>query len=393
MTAQAADGMIEGVEWNGDPNWVVGVQWHPERMVGDRVRRANCSRISWPRCGEGHRFTRRSRSRCTERLRVPRFDLLFMFIRSVFTPFGKLFGGIMISLAGKAALITGGSRGIGAAAVKLFAQAGADVVFSYQKAKDAAQTVEQEAGKHGTRVEAFQGRRRQPRGTTRNSWTHAICSAGAAGYRRAERGSLEHRRSAHRKDDREAVGRNDSDQSEERVLASFTSAVPHMIKQKSGKIIPITSTAAQRGESFHSHYGASKGAIVSLVKGLSTELARHNILVNSVAPGWVATDMSNPVINTKAGSKAVAAAIPLGRAATAEEIAGPILFLASDLANFLCGEIINVNGGFGSLRLSRLRLSPLKYGWRRATRLAAAAAGGLLACDYARAAWAGAESG
>ena len=122
-------------------------------------------------------------------------------------------------------------------------------------------------------------------------------------------------------------------------------SVPQMMKQKSGKIIPITSTAAQRGESFHSHYGASKGAIVSLVKGLSTELARHNILVNSVAPGWVATDMSNPVINTKAGSKAVAAAIPLGRAATPEEIAGPILFLASDLANFLCGEIINVNGG------------------------------------------------
>ena len=122
-------------------------------------------------------------------------------------------------------------------------------------------------------------------------------------------------------------------------------SVPHMIKQKSGKIIPITSTAAQRGESFHTHYGASKGAVVSLVKGLSTELARHNILVNSIAPGWVATDMSNPVLETKAGQKMAQAAIPLGRPATAEEIAGPILFLASDLANFLTGEIINVNGG------------------------------------------------
>jgi 3-oxoacyl-[acyl-carrier protein] reductase len=122
-------------------------------------------------------------------------------------------------------------------------------------------------------------------------------------------------------------------------------AVPHMIKQKSGKIIPITSTAAQRGESFHTHYGASKGAVVSLVKGLSTELARHNILVNSIAPGWVATDMSNPVLETKHGQKMAAAAIPLGRPATAEEIAGPILFLASDLANFMTGEIINVNGG------------------------------------------------
>jgi 3-oxoacyl-[acyl-carrier protein] reductase len=95
----------------------------------------------------------------------------------------------------------------------------------------------------------------------------------------------------------------------------------------------------------HTHYGASKGAIIALTKGLATELAPHGILVNSVAPGWVATDMSNEVLESKAGQKMVAAAIPLGRAATAEEIAGPILFVASDLANFMTGEIINVNGG------------------------------------------------
>jgi 3-oxoacyl-[acyl-carrier protein] reductase len=122
-------------------------------------------------------------------------------------------------------------------------------------------------------------------------------------------------------------------------------AVPHMIKQKGGKIIPISSTAAQRGESLHTHYGASKGGIVSFTKGLATELARHGILVNSVAPGWVATDMSNPVLESKAGQKMASTVIPLGRAATAEEIAGPILFLASDLSNFMVGEILNVNGG------------------------------------------------
>jgi 3-oxoacyl-[acyl-carrier protein] reductase len=122
-------------------------------------------------------------------------------------------------------------------------------------------------------------------------------------------------------------------------------SVPQMIKQKSGKIIPISSTAGQRGESLHTHYGASKGGIISFAKGLSTELARHNILVNCVAPGWVATDMSNAVINSKAGGKAITASIPLRRPGTAEEIAGPILFLASDLANFMTGEIINVNGG------------------------------------------------
>lgn len=95
----------------------------------------------------------------------------------------------------------------------------------------------------------------------------------------------------------------------------------------------------------HSHYGASKGAIISLVKGLSTELARHNILVNCVAPGWVDTEMSQPVLNTKVGKKFATAAIPLGRVASPQEIAGAILFLASDLATFITGEILNVNGG------------------------------------------------
>ena len=248
----------------------------------------------------------------------------------------------MISLAGKAALITGGSRGIGAAAVKLFAQAGADVVFSYNKAKEAAQQVEQEAGKHGTRVEGFKadvGRHAD----NKKLVDHAVARLGRldvvvanAGVWNVEDLPIE-KMTEKQWDDMIRVNLKS-------VYSIIHFCVPQM-KQKSGKIIPITSTAAQRGESFHTHYGASKGGVVSLVKGLATELARHNILVNSVAPGWVATDMSNPVINTKAGAKAIASAIPLGRAATAEEIAGPILFLASDLANFLVGEIINVNGG------------------------------------------------
>src|SRR5437879_1628205 len=152
----------------------------------------------------------------------------------------------MISLAGKAALITGGSRGIGAAAVKLFAQAGADVVFNYVKAKDAAIQVQQEAGKHGTRVEAFKA----------------------------------------------DVGK-------------------HADNQK-------------------------------LVEHTIARLGRLDILV---APGGGASDMPNAVLESKAGQKTASTVIPLGRAATAEEIAGPILFVASDLANFMTGEVINVNGG------------------------------------------------
>jgi 3-oxoacyl-[acyl-carrier protein] reductase len=249
----------------------------------------------------------------------------------------------MISLAGKAALITGGSRGIGAAAVKMFAQAGADVVFSYNKAKEAAQQIEQEAGKHGTRVEGFKtdvGRHAD----NKKLVDHAIARLGRldivvanAGVWNVEDLPIE-KMTEKQWDDMMRINLKS-------VYSIIHFSVPQMVKQKGGKIIPITSTAAQRGESFHTHYGASKGAIVSLVKGLSTELARHNILVNSIAPGWVATDMSNPVLESKAGQKMAAAAIPIGRPATAEEIAGPILFLASDLANFLTGEIINVNGG------------------------------------------------
>lgn len=249
----------------------------------------------------------------------------------------------MISLAGKAALITGGSRGIGAAAVKLFAQAGADVVFNYNKAKEAALQVEAEAKKHGTRVEAFKAdvSRHQD---NKKLVDQTIARLGRldvvvanAGVWNIEDMPIE-KMTEKQWDDMMRINLKS-------VYSIIHFSVPHMIKQKSGKIIPISSTAGQRGESLHTHYGASKGAIISLTKGLSTELARHNILVNCVAPGWVATDMSNPVLETKAGQKMASTVIPLGRAATAEEIAGPILFLASDLANFMTGEIINVNGG------------------------------------------------
>jgi 3-oxoacyl-[acyl-carrier protein] reductase len=118
-----------------------------------------------------------------------------------------------------------------------------------------------------------------------------------------------------------------------------------MIAQRSGRIVALSSTAGQRGEAFHSHYAATKGAIISFVKALSTELARHNILVNCVAPGWVDTDMSKSVLANKEGLKFATSVIPLRRVATAEEVAGAVLFLASDLATFITGEVLNVNGG------------------------------------------------
>ena len=134
------------------------------------------------------------------------------------------------------------------------------------------------------------------------------------------------------------------------VFALIRQAVGHMKKQPkaagaAGHIVLVSSTAGQRGEAFHADYAATKGALISLAKGLSTELARDGIYVNCVAPGWVATDMSAPALADPQTRQAIFATIPLGRVGTPEEIATPILFLCTEHAGFVTGEVFNVNGG------------------------------------------------
>jgi 3-oxoacyl-[acyl-carrier protein] reductase len=134
------------------------------------------------------------------------------------------------------------------------------------------------------------------------------------------------------------------------VFALIRHSVAQMKKQQQlnrspSHIVVVSSTAGQRGEAFHVDYAATKGAVISMVKGLSTELAPNGIYVNCVAPGWVATDMSEPALNDEATRDAILTKIPLGRAATPEEIAAPILFLCTAHAGFVTGEIFNVNGG------------------------------------------------
>lgn len=249
----------------------------------------------------------------------------------------------MISLAGKSALITGGSRGIGAAAVRLFAQAGADVVFNYHRNRAAAEQVAQESRRHGTRIESYRadlGRAADAKALVefaRDRLGHLDILVANAGIWNVKDIAIEDM-SERQWDEMMSVNLKS-------VYSMIHYAVPQMIAQKAGRIVAVSSTAGQRGEAMHTHYGASKGAIISFVKGLSTELARHNVLVNCVAPGWVDTEMSQPVLKTKAGLKFATSAIPLGRVGTAEEIASAILFLASDLASFITGEVLNVNGG------------------------------------------------
>jgi 3-oxoacyl-[acyl-carrier protein] reductase len=247
---------------------------------------------------------------------------------------------LMISLRNKVALVTGGSRGIGRAAVRLFAQAGADVAINYRSDKASAESIRIEAERLGVRaitVQADVG--------NRESVTRMVISVVEALGRidiLVNNAGIWEENPIDGMDDGRLRSAIDSN-----ILGTFyptIAVVPYMKKQRSGVIINISSTAGQRGEAFHSPYAASKGAVISLTKSLAPELASHNIRVNCVAPGWVDTDMSSDALRGPEGPSIVEK-IPLGRAGRPDELAGPILFLASDLATFITGEILNVNGG------------------------------------------------
>ncbi|MEE8200587.1 MAG: SDR family NAD(P)-dependent oxidoreductase [Candidatus Acidoferrales bacterium] len=249
----------------------------------------------------------------------------------------------MMELDGKVAVVTGGSRGIGAATVERLAEAGARVVFNYHRRREEAARVVRAARERGGEALALRAdlsrvaeARRLIRTAVRRFGRLDILVANA-GIWNAEDIPIE--KLSEREWDRMLATNLKS------VYAVIRFAVPVMKRQGGGRIIALSSTAGQRGEAFHAHYAASKGAIISLVKGLSTELAPDNILVNCVAPGWVDTEMSQPVLRSRQRRDWVEAQIPLGRVARADEIAGPILFLASELATFMTGEIVNVNGG------------------------------------------------
>jgi len=247
-----------------------------------------------------------------------------------------------LKLENRVALITGGSRGIGAATVRMFLAAGARVVFSYQRARDSAEKLANEFGRD--RCAAVQ--------TDLNS---AEAAAGLVDRAIKHFGRLDILVANHGVWPNRDVPVDEMPEEQwhstvginlDSVFGLVKHAVTQMKKQNtSGKIVIVSSTAGQRGEAFHCDYAATKGAVISMVKGLSTELARHKIYVNCVAPGWVHTDMSAPVMSDPAYAKRVFSTIPLGRFGMPEEIAAPILFLCTEHAGFITGEIFNVNGG------------------------------------------------
>jgi 3-oxoacyl-[acyl-carrier protein] reductase len=248
-----------------------------------------------------------------------------------------------INLNDQVVVITGGSRGIGAATVRLFARAGARVVFSYRKASRQAREMVRECDRDGARVVAIRADVSRMVGAKRlvdaalERFGRLDILVANAGIWNAEPAAIE-KMTEKQWDEMMAINLKG-------VYSVIHCAVPRMMRQKSGRIIAVSSTAGQRGEAFHTHYGASKGGIISLVKGLSTELAPHNILVNCVAPGWVNTDMAAKVVANRREYVQETRIIPLGRFARPEEIAMPILFLASEMASYMTGEVLNVNGG------------------------------------------------
>ena len=245
-----------------------------------------------------------------------------------------------IDLGDKTALVTGGSRGIGRAACVLLARAGADVAFGFRLNEERARDLVDELKRSGRKALAVQG------DLSRRKDTEALVGRTVEAFGRID--ILVNNHGIWKDGPIDTMSEEEWDETLDVNLKGVflcTQAVVKVMKrQGSGKIINVASTAGQRGEALHSHYAASKGGIISFTKSLGPELARHGILVNCVAPGWVDTDMSAEAL-AGPDRERILATIPMGRAGTPEEIAGGILFFASELSGYCCGEILNINGG------------------------------------------------
>ena len=256
--------------------------------------------------------------------------------------------GVTLSLAGKTALITGGSRGIGAETVRLFRAAGAQVAFSYRSARAEAEALATECGGPESCVAIQQELASAAQGI--ELVEKAVRHFGKLDILVVNHGIWppEDAPIATMSD---AQWRQTMDVNLDSVFGLVKAAVAQMKKQgrrgaePAGHIVLISSTAGQRGEAYHADYAVTKGALISLTKSLSSELAPDGIYVNCVAPGWVATEMSASALADPVKSQKIVSGIPIGRAATPREIAGPVLFLCTPLAGFISGEIFNVNGG------------------------------------------------
>ena len=246
----------------------------------------------------------------------------------------------MNSLRGKRALITGGSRGIGAATALLFAEYGVDIAIGYRSRKEDAVRIIEQARAAGVRAFAYAndiGLRDGAESLVRS----AAADLNGLDFFVGNAGIWP-------SDDVPVTDMDDArwrrTMLENVDSMFFTTRAAARVMSDNGRIVLVSSTAGQRGEAFHADYAASKGAMISYVKSMCVELAKRGITVNSVAPGWVDTEMCEGPFSD-GGRDRIAASIPLGRIAQPRDIAGPILFLCSELGRHITGEILNVNGG------------------------------------------------
>lgn len=245
-----------------------------------------------------------------------------------------------IDLKGKRALVTGGSRGVGAATARLLARAGADVGISYRSRSADAEAVMAAVRAEGVSAWAEAGDLADP-DAVEALFARARREFGGVDIVVANAGIWP-------VEDVPVAAM--STEQWRRTVAINLDGVFYTVRGAAGmladggRIVVVGSTAGQRGEAFHADYAATKGALISLVKGVAVELAPRDITVNCVAPGWIDTEMAElPYAGD--GRSRIEATIPLGRVASADDVAGPILFLCSALGRHVTGEILNVNGG------------------------------------------------
>jgi 3-oxoacyl-[acyl-carrier protein] reductase len=245
----------------------------------------------------------------------------------------------MIALHGRTALVTGGSRGIGRAVTTLLAGAGADVAIGYHRRAAEAERVAGEVRALGRRALTVGGDLADPAASAR------MAAAVEATFGRLD---IFVANAGIWPVEDEPLARLSPDRWRATVAANldavyYSTRAALGLMGRGGRVVLVSSTAGQRGEAGHADYAATKGALIALTKSLAVECA-PDILVNCVAPGWVDTDMAAPAFGGDAKAR-IARTIPLGRIPTADQVAGPIVFLCSDLASHITGEILNVNGG------------------------------------------------